>query len=204
MFDLKSLFSSPPGPTGPVEFLVVGLGNPGSQYDGTRHNVGFRALDYLAQQCACPVKKLKFQSLIGEATIAGRRVLLMKPSTFMNNSGQAVRDAIAFYKIPVEHVVVLCDDISLDPGKIRLRRKGSAGGHNGLKSIIYLTNSDAFPRIKIGVGAKPHPDYDLARWVLGRFSPEDDQKIQDRLPDIAKAVELIVDGNIERAMNQFN
>ena len=157
---MRNLFSKKADvPAGPVDFLIVGLGNPGKEYDNTRHNAGFMAVDRIAGELGVKIDRLKFKSLCGDGMLAGHRVLLMKPSTFMNLSGQAVQEAAAFYKIPMERVLVFLDDISLEPGHVRIRRKGTDGGHNGLKNIIYLTGSDQFPRVKIGVGAKPHPDY---------------------------------------------
>ncbi len=150
------------------------------------------------------INRIKFKSTVGEASISGKRCLLMKPSTFMNLSGQAVTEAMRFYKIPPQKVIVLSDDISLDVGVIRIRRKGSDGGQNGLKNIIYLSGSDGFPRVKIGIGKKPHPDYDLKDWVLSRFSDKDQKLVADRLPDVKGAVELIVDGDIDKAMNLYN
>ena len=187
-----------------IEYIIVGLGNPGRQYEGTRHNAGFISLDYLADQLNVKVNRIKFKSTVGEATVAGHRCLLMKPSTFMNLSGQAVTEAMRFYKIPPERVVILCDDINLDVGKIRIRRKGSDGGQNGVKNIIYLSGSDEFPRIKVGIGKKPHPDYDLKDWVLSRFNDKDKQLLKETLPKIADAVGLIVCDDIDRAMNQYN
>lgn len=187
-----------------IEYIIVGLGNPGRQYEGTRHNAGFISLNYLADQLNVKVNRIKFKSTVGEATVAGHRCLLMKPSTFMNLSGQAVTEAMRFYKIPPERVVILCDDINLDVGKIRIRRKGSDGGQNGVKNIIYLSGSDEFPRIKVGIGKKPHPDYDLKDWVLSRFSDKDKQLLKETLPKIADAVGLIVCDDIDRAMNQYN
>lgn len=163
-----------PAPTsGAPEFLIVGLGNPGEKYSFTRHNAGFLCVDLLAEQNGFSLKRLKFRSLTADTTLAGHRCLVLKPQTFMNNSGEAVRDAAAFYKIPPERILVIFDDVSLDVGRLRIRRKGTDGGHNGLKSIIYHLNSDAFPRIKIGVGKKPHPDYDLADWVLSSFKTDE-------------------------------
>lgn len=156
-------------PTGAPEYLVVGLGNPGNKYTYTRHNSGFLCLDMLSDKLNIRIDRLKFKSLICDTTINGHRCIVMKPQTFMNNSGEAVRECAAFYKIPAEKVIVIYDDISLDVGKLRIRRKGTDGGHNGIKSIIYHLNSDQFPRIKVGCGKKPHPDYDLADWVLSEF-----------------------------------
>lgn len=189
---------------GPPEYIVAGLGNPGGEYDGTRHNAGFMALDRLAQGLNARITRIKFKSLCGDATIAGRRVLLLKPQTFMNLSGEAVRDAAAFYKVPMERVIVLYDDISLEPGRLRVRRKGSDGGHNGIKNIIYLTGTDVFPRVKIGVGKKPHPDYDLAAWVLSRFSADVKPAFDEALDNAGKAVEAIIQNGVDAAMNDFN
>ncbi len=195
---------SAPEPTGKVEFIIAGLGNVGTEYENTRHNAGFMALDALAEKHRCDVKKIKFKSLCGECMIAGKRCLLLKPTTYMNLSGQAVVEAMNFYKIPIENIIVFNDDISLEPSQIRIRRKGSDGGHNGLKNIIYLTGADNFPRVKIGVGKKPHPDYNLADWVLSRFTKEEYEKMKDGAQKAAQSAELIVDGKIAEAMNQFN
>lgn len=189
---------------GSVEYLIVGLGNPDKKYENTRHNCGWLAIDYLADKLGCKVNKIKFKSFVGECTLSGKKVMLMKPTTYMNNSGQAVVEAMNFYKIKPENVIVIFDDISLDVGKMRIRQKGSDGGQKGMRSIIYLSGSDAFPRIKIGIGAKPNPDWDLADWVLSKFT-SDERKTLDVLFENAKdAAELIVDGKIDRAMNRFN
>lgn len=200
----KIASSHPPAPTGPVEYIIAGLGNPGSQYDGTRHNIGFLALDTLAQTLNTRIEKLKFQSLTGDALIAGKRVLLIKPHTYMNLSGQAIRDAAAFHKVPMDKVLVIADDVSLSVGSLRIRKKGSDGGHNGLKNIIYLTGRNDFPRIKIGVGQKPRPDYDMVDWVLGKFPPEDMEVISKLLQDIPPICEHFVQGNLDRAMSKYN
>ena len=189
---------------GPVEWLVVGLGNPGSKYENTRHNAGFLALDRIAEKTGARIDRLKFKSLCGEAAIGGKKVLLLKPSTFMNLSGQAVQEAMAFYKIPPERVLVLFDDISLDIGHMRIRLKGSDGGHNGMKNIIYLSGSDQFPRVKIGVGDKPHPDYDLADWVLSSFSKKDFEQLNPLFDNVCQSVNLIIEGKAAEAMNRFN
>lgn len=189
---------------GPIEYMIVGLGNPGRQYESTRHNAGAIALDYLAGQENIQVKRLKFQSLCGDGGIRGKRVLLLKPATFMNRSGEAVRDAMAFYKIPPQRVIVLLDDITLPVGAMRIRRSGSSGGQKGMENILYLTGSDEFPRIKIGVGHKPHPDMDLADWVLSRFSPAEAKALEALLPDVREGLELILEGSIEEAMNKYN
>ncbi len=163
---------------GQVTHLVVGLGNPGREYEKTRHNMGYMALDRIARECGATVNRARFHALTGEAVIGGCRVLLMKPETFMNLSGEAVGEAARFYRIPPESIYILCDDISFPVGRLRFRKSGSAGGHNGLKSIISCLGSDAFPRIKLGVGQKPTPEYDLADWVLSRM-PENDLKVAD-------------------------
>ncbi|MGN0570749.1 MAG: aminoacyl-tRNA hydrolase [Candidatus Fimenecus sp.] len=189
---------------GAPEFLVVGLGNPDQKYAFTRHNSGFLCVDMLAEKYGFTVKKLKFKSLLGDAEIGGHRCLVLKPQTYMNLSGEAVRDAAQFYKIPPERIVVLFDDISLDVGKIRIRRKGTDGGHNGIKNIIYHLNSDTFPRIKIGVGKKPHPDYDLADWVLSEFKKDEEAPLKTALEHACAALELMLDGKIDEAMNKYN
>lgn len=187
-----------------IEYIIVGLGNPGIQYESTRHNAGFMAIAALEKKYGFSVKTHKFKALIGEAEIGGKRCLVMKPETYMNNSGEAIAQAMNFYKIPLENVLVIFDDISLEPSQMRIKRKGSAGGHNGLKSIIALCDGDNFPRIKIGVGKKPHPDYDLADWVLGKFSDEDQKKIDAVCDNACDAAELIVQGKISDAMNKYN
>ncbi len=189
---------------GAPEFLVVGLGNPDKKYAFTRHNSGFLCVDMLAERYGFTVKKLKFKSLLGDAEIGGHRCLVLKPQTYMNLSGEAVRDAAQFYKIPPERIVVLFDDISLDVGKIRIRRKGTDGGHNGIKNIIYHLNSDNFPRIKIGVGKKPHPDYDLADWVLSEFKKDEEAPLKTALENATAALEYMLDGKIDEAMNRYN
>ena len=190
--------------TTPVSVIIAGLGNPGAQYAKTRHNVGFVAIDYIAEKLGVRIDRAKFHALVTEAKIGNVRVLLMKPETYMNNSGVAIGEAAAFYKIPPERVIVLHDEISFEPGIIRIRRKGSAGGHNGLKSIIAHLASEEFPRVKIGVGKKPSPDYDLADWVLGKFPKEQDDKIDARLDDIYAAAQLIARGDIDGAMQRYS
>ena len=190
--------------TTPVSFIIAGLGNPGQQYQKTRHNVGFVAVDYIAAKLGVKIDRAKFHSLVAEAKIGDVRVLLMKPETYMNNSGVAIGEAAAFYKIPAERVLVLHDEISFDPGLMRIRRKGSAGGHNGLKSIIAHLASEEFPRVKIGVGKKPTPEYDLADWVLGKLPKDDSDKIDARLGDIYAAAELIARGDIDGAMQKYS
>lgn len=191
-------------PSGPVQYIVCGLGNPGTQYENTRHNAGFMAIDTIAEKIGADVKKLKFKSLTADVTLGGVRCLLMKPSTFMNNSGEAVAEAMNFYKLTPDKLLIIYDDISLDVGRLRIRQKGSDGGHNGIKSIILHTNSDKFLRIRIGVGAKPHPDYDLADWVLSGFPKEQAEALEQSLSNAASAAELMVQGKINEAMNKFN
>lgn len=193
-----------PEPTGPVEWLIVGLGNPGKEYAATRHNIGFITLDRLAQQEHFDIKKIKFKSLVCDTVLAGKRCMMMKPSTFMNNSGEAVGECARFYKIPPEHILVIYDDINFDPGVMRIRKKGSDGGHNGMKSIIYHLNSNAFPRIRMGVGAKPHPDYDLADWVLSGFSENEKKALEPAIDNACDAIRQIVAGEIDIAMNRYN
>lgn len=186
------------------DFLIVGLGNPGAKYETTRHNAGFLCISELENREGVKVKKLKFHSLTGDAVICGKKVLLMKPQTMMNNSGVAVGECAKFYKIPPENIIVIFDDISLEPGKIRIRRKGSAGGHNGIKSIIAHLGSENFPRIKLGVGKKPHPDYDLADWVLGNFPKSDVPLMRNAMENACEALEYMLKGDIDKAMSDFN
>ncbi len=193
-----------PAPTGPVEYLIVGLGNPGKKYEGTRHNAGFMVLESLAEAAGVRVNRAKFKSLCGEAVLGGKKVLLMMPQTFMNNSGEAVREAMAFYKLPAERCLIVCDDITLPVGTIRIRRKGSDGGQRGMRSIITLCGSEQFPRIKIGVGQKPHPDYDLAAWVLSRFPESEHAALRDAVKHATDAAELMAQGDIDTAMNRFS
>lgn len=185
-------------------YLVAGLGNPGKQYDMTRHNIGFEVIDYMAEKLDVKVNKLKFKALYGEIKIGMEKVLLVKPQTYMNLSGDSIRDFCNFYKIPVENVIIINDDIAIEAGRLRIRKKGSAGGHNGLKSIIYQLNSDNFPRIRVGVGAPKHEDYDLADFVLGRFSKEEIPIIEEAIIKASKSVEEIIKNNIDSAMNKFN
>lgn len=185
-------------------YIIAGLGNPGSKYENTRHNAGFMAIDRLAESKGVDIIKNKFNSLTAQCEIGGEKVLLMKPLTYMNNSGEAIEEARAFFKIPEENVIVISDDITQKPGKLRIRRKGSAGGHNGLKSIIQCVGTDEFPRIRVGVGEKPHPDADLISHVLGRFSEEEMKELTVALDNAAKAAELIVAGDIAEAMNRYN
>ena len=186
------------------DWLIVGLGNPGSKYWNTRHNVGFAAMDALADSRHARVDRVKFQGLTGTAELDGKKLILLKPTTYMNLSGQAVSAAARFYKIPPERILVMFDDISLEPGRIRVRKEGSAGGHNGVKSIISSLGSQAFPRIKIGVGAKPHPDYDLADWVLSVFPLSQREAMAEVYSRAAEAARAIVTEGCDAAMNRFN
>ncbi len=192
------------GAGGTPEFIVVGLGNPDKKYTLTRHNSGFLCIDMLAEKLNFRVDRLKFKSLMCDTNINGHRVIVMKPQTYMNNSGEAIRECAAFYKIPPEKVIVIYDDISLDVGKLRIRRKGTDGGHNGIKSIIYHLSNDQFPRIKVGCGKKPHPDYDLADWVLSEFKKDEQKSLEPALENACKAIELLLDGEIDKAMNLYN
>ena len=195
---------TPTEPVGTPEFIVAGLGNPDRKYTYTRHNSGFLCVDMLSSKHSFSVDRLKFKSLICDTVIAGHRCIVMKPQTYMNNSGEAIRDCAAFYKIPPEKILIICDDTNLDVGRMRIRRKGSDGGQNGVKNIIYHLNSDKFPRIKIGVGKKPHPDYNLADWVLSEFSKKELETLEPVLKNACDAVELIINGKTDEAMNLFN
>lgn len=203
---LKNFFhkNNAAAPQGPVEYIVAGLGNPGREYENTRHNAGFVTIDRFAEKQHVQINRLKYKALCGECTVEGKRVLLLKPQTFMNNSGQSVTQAMSFYKIPPERVIILLDDISLEPGRLRIRRKGSDGGQNGMKNIIYLSGRDTFPRIKIGIGAKPNPGWDLAKWVLSRFTPDEYKLLLEAAEKAGSAVELIIKGDIDQAMNLYN
>lgn len=187
-----------------IDYLVVGLGNPDKKYFGTRHNIGFAAIDHIASKEGVCIKKMKFSSLYEKCNVSGKNVLLLKPLTYMNNSGQAVAAAARFYKIAPERIIVFVDDVSLMPGVIRIRKKGSAGGHNGLKSINECLQSENYMRIKIGVGQKPIAEMDLADWVLSAPSSSDMKKIESRFDDVYRAVSLIVNGKLEAAMNECN
>ena len=190
--------------SGPVEYLIVGLGNPGPKYAHTRHNAGASALSAIAEKAGVRVDRVKFKSLTAQCELGGVRVLLMAPQTFMNCSGEAVVEAMHFYKVDPTHVLILQDDISLDVGALRIRRKGSDGGQKGVRSIIELTDSEEFPRIKLGIGKKPHPDYDLAAWVLSEFSVAEQKLLGEVCATAAEAAELIVQGKIDLAMNRYS
>ncbi|MBR6709822.1 MAG: aminoacyl-tRNA hydrolase [Clostridia bacterium] len=188
----------------PITHLIVGLGNPGAEYVHTRHNAGFLTLEYLRQQKNLRIDRAKYKALVGEATIGGVRALLMLPQTFMNASGEAVRAAADFYKIPASNIIVVCDDISLEVGRLRVRGKGSDGGQRGVRSIITELGRDDFPRIKIGVGQKPHPDYDLAAWVLSNFTPTEQKALFSAFPTACRGIELLLAGKLDDAMQVCN
>ena len=185
-------------------WLIIGLGNPGKQYERTRHNCGFRAIDLLAEKLNCKVDKCKFQGLYGQTTYNGNKLLLLKPQTFMNLSGRSVLQISAYFNVPPQRCIVLFDDISLEPGRLRIRADGSAGGHNGIKSVIQELGSQDFPRIKIGVGAKPHPEQDLADWVLSGFTAAEEKSLCAALDQAADAALCIVDQGVPQAANRFN
>lgn len=198
------LFHRPKQISGKPEFIIAGLGNPGSKYECTRHNTGFLFMDILSEKYGIKINKIKYKAVCALADINGHKCLLLKPQTFMNESGQSVREAASFYKIPPEKIVVIFDDISLPCGKLRIRRKGSDGGHNGIKSIIYHLNSDNFPRIKLGIGQKPNPDYDLAAYVLSKFSKDEAELMKKAADDAVGALELIISGETDAAMSKYN
>lgn len=186
------------------EWMIVGLGNPGKEYENTRHNVGFRAVELLAGILHTKIDRLKFKALVRTVTADGKKLLLVQPQTYMNLSGAAVSALATYYKIPAERVLVIFDDISLPVGRIRIRRDGSAGGHNGIKSIIQSLGTDKFPRVKIGVGEKPHPDYDLADWVLSKFSAQEETLLAPAVQNAADAVLMILSQGIEKAASAYN
>ena len=205
IFDLFKKIERPgTAATGAPEFLIVGLGNPGAQYANTRHNVGFLALDHIAERLGVKIDRARFRSLVGEASWGEHRVLLCKPQTFMNLSGEAVREAAAFYHIVPEKVIVISDDVNFAVGRLRVRAKGSDGGHNGIKNIIYQLNADGFPRVRVGVGEKPHPDFDLADWVLSPFGKEDAAVLEASFEKIYAGIEKILAGDIPAAMQLCN
>ena len=185
-------------------WLIVGLGNPGKEYERTRHNTGFRAIDLLAAKLGCKIDKAKFQGLYAQVNYNGRKLFLLKPQTFMNLSGRSVLQLSAYFSIPPERIIVIFDDISLAPGRLRIRGDGSAGGHNGIKSIISEVGSQDFPRVKIGVGAKPNPEYDLAAWVLSTFSAKEEKDLSFALENAADAALTIIDQGVPEAANKYN
>ena len=210
MSDIFELFEKikKPEPTqaagNPVVQMLVGLGNPGEKYAFTRHNTGFLAMDYIAQKLNAKIERIKFKSLCGEASIDGRRTLLLKTQTYMNLSGEAVREAAEFYRIPPEKILVLCDDINFDVGEMRIKRSGSSGGQNGMKNIILQLNTDQIPRIKVGIGHKPSPEYDLKDFVLSKYSPTEQKVLFSTFEKIYDAVKLTFSGEIDKAMNLYN
>lgn len=189
---------------GKIEYVIAGLGNPGLEYENTRHNAGFIVLDMLAKQCGEEINRMQFKGRTADVMLGDKRCLLLKPTTYMNNSGESIVQALEFYKLDVSSLIVVCDDISLDVGILRIRRKGSHGGHNGLRSICELTGSDSYERIKMGVGKKPHPDYDLAKWVLGKFGKEDMEKLNTAAENACECIKLMVQGKTDQAMNKYN
>lgn len=204
IFALLKNRQTAPTPAGPVEYIIAGLGNPGAKYEKTRHNAGFLMIAEIAKRFNVTTNKIKFDAVCADAEILGKHVLLMKPTTFMNLSGKSVQQAANFYKIPPEKVFIIYDDISLDVGKMRIRLKGSHGGHNGMRNIIELSGKDTFPRIKIGVGKKPHPDWDLADWVLSEFSKDDLILLDSLSKNVIDAIELMINENPQQAMNLYN
>lgn len=204
IFDLFKKIEKKEEPSLPISHIIVGLGNPGDKYQKTRHNAGFLAIDYISEKYGVRCDRIKFKGLCGEATIGGVRVLLLKPQTFMNSSGESIAEASKFYKIPPEKIIVLSDDASFDVGKLRIRKSGSAGGHNGLKSVIECLGSDKFPRIKLGVGQKPNPDYDIADWVLAKIPSELEPHLYDLFTCLPDILSLLLKGEIEKAMCDFN
>ena len=189
---------------GGVSWIVVFLGNPGPKYRDTRHNAGFMAADAMEKKLGVSINKLRFKALTAQATLGGEKVLLLKPQTYMNLSGESVSPAAAFYKVPPEHIIVVSDEVSLPSGKLRIRKSGSAGGHNGLKNIIAMLGTDAFPRIRMGVGAPPHADYDMADWVLSSFKNQDADDMRSLAVRVCDAVECYIAEGPDRAMNKFN
>lgn len=191
-------------PAGNIEYIVAGLGNPGREYENTRHNAGFMALDHVSKSLNFDIKKLKYKNLYGECMVKGKRVLFLKPSNYMNNSGLPVREMMNFYKIPITNLIVIADDINLEVGQMRIKRKGSDGGQKGIRDIIYHMGDDNFPRIKIGIGTKPHKDMQLADWVLSKLTPDNLKALAPVLENTLTALELIISGDIDSAMNKFN
>ena len=185
-------------------WLIVGLGNPGKEYERTRHNAGFRAIDVLADSLGCKIDRLKFQGLYTQTTFEGKKLFLLKPQTYMNLSGRSVLQLSAYFNIPPQRIIILFDDISLEPGRLRVRANGSAGGHNGIKSIIQEVGSQEFPRVKIGVGAKPHPQFDLADWVLSTFSANEEKALAGALENAADAALSIIDHGVPETANRYN
>ncbi len=189
---------------GNIDYIIVGLGNPGIKYENTRHNVGFLSIDYICKQSNIKLNCSKFDGIYGYGNLGKNKVLFLKPQTFMNKSGECVLKIMSYYKVPLEKVILIFDDISLPIGKIRIRRSGTHGGHNGVRNIIDLSSSSNFPRVKVGVGERPNKDWDLANWVLSKFSKEENDIIEDTLKDIQNSINLIIEGNMEKAMSLYN
>ena len=204
IFDLFRKIEKPSAPLGTVTHIIAGLGNPGAEYENTRHNAGFAVINDLASTLGVRIDRARFRALTGECVIGEKRVLLLKPQTYMNLSGESIAEAAAFYKIPPERVIVLCDDINFAPGHLRIRRKGSAGGHNGLKSIIASLGSDAFVRFRLGVGQKPTPEYDLVSWVLGKFPASDKAALAEMSKNAIDALTLWLSGSEEKALSAYS
>ena len=204
IFDIFKKIEQEKVSTGPVEYLIVGLGNPGRDYELTRHNAGFLCIDYLAAKCGAQINRAKFSALVGEATIGGKKCLLVKPQTYMNLSGTAVLQASDFYKIPPEKILVLSDDTNLDMGRMRLRSKGSAGGQKGLDNIILRLGSEDFPRLRMGVGKKPHPDFDMKDWVLSEFNKQEQKMLYSCFEPAYEGIVKLVNGKFEDAQMQVN
>ena len=204
IFDLFKRIEKKSEPTLPVSFVVVGLGNPGTKYENTRHNAGFMVLDSMTEKLGVKVDRAKFHALYGDTIVGGVRVLFVKPQTFMNSSGIAVREVANYYKIPADHILIISDDITLPVGRMRLRKNGSAGGHNGLKSIIEELGSDAFPRLRIGVGEKPHPDYPLIDWVLSKFTDDEIKTLSAEYSAAKEGIETVISGDIDKAIALCN
>ena len=204
IFELFKQISTQSASAEPISYIIVGLGNPGDEYSVTRHNAGFIAIDHVAQKCSVKINRLKFKAMTADVTLSGKRVLLMKPQTYMNLSGEAVREAVDFYKIPMENVIVLCDDVNFDIGVMRIRKKGSDGGQKGVRSIITHMGTDTFPRIKLGVGKKPTPEYDMADWVLSKFSAEEQKQLHSVIENVHDAICLMLSGKTDDAMAKFN
>jgi len=204
IFDLFDKIAKESQPKAELGYLVIGLGNPGMQYENSRHNAGYSAVETVAETCSVKIDKMKFKGLYSDCVIGGKRCILLKPTTYMNLSGESVVQAMNFYKLDTKRLIVMYDDISLEPGKLRIRKKGSHGGHNGIRSIIDLTGTDEFLRIKLGVGNKPHPDYNLADWVLGKFGDEDGVRMKEAYTNAALAVRLIVEDKLDEAMNKYS
>ncbi len=204
IFELFKQIGTQNAHTEPISHIIVGLGNPGDEYTFTRHNAGFLSLDYISQKCSAKVNRLKFKAMTADVTLSGKRVLLLKPQTYMNNSGEALREAVEFYKVPMENVIVICDDVNFDIGVMRIRKKGSDAGQKGVRSIITHMGTDAFQRIKIGVGKKPTPEYDMADWVLSKFSADEQKKLYSVIENTYEAVCLMLTGKTDEAMAKYN